>query len=210
LKTTVITEERSTYKIDTYGTAFQIARGHLIDDNVGLLNDIPMVIGNDLSKGIANTFFSTLTGTTATTDFFTSGHNDLLHHVLDFNGLTSAAAGMRTPKDISRGIVGIIPTTLMVPAVLDFIARQLLNSAQLFRDQTTDLRPSGNPLLGINLQLAIEPRLDANSVNDWYVFSISLHGAVLVALLGGKLGPTVETSPHTHDTLGLSLRGYAD
>jgi hypothetical protein len=73
------------------------------------------------------------------------------------NGLTSVVAAMRTPKDISGRVVGILPTTLMVPVVPDFVARQFLNSAQLFRDQTTDLRPSGNPLHGINLQLAIEP-----------------------------------------------------
>jgi hypothetical protein len=135
-----------------------------------------MVIGNDSSKGIAGTFFNTLTGTSATTDFFTSGHNDLLHDVLDSNGLTSAVAAMRTTKDISGRIVGILPTTLMVPAVLDFVARQSLNSAQLFRDQTTDLQPSRNPSQGINRQLAIEPRLDANAVNDWYVLSIPFHG----------------------------------
>ncbi|MGC2539674.1 MAG: hypothetical protein WA372_00640, partial [Candidatus Sulfotelmatobacter sp.] len=57
------TEESSTYKIDTCGKAFDIARADLIDDNVGMLNDIPMVIGNDSSKRITDTFFNTLTGT---------------------------------------------------------------------------------------------------------------------------------------------------
>jgi hypothetical protein len=169
-----------------------------------------MEIRNDSSKRIAGTFFNTLTGTSATMDFFTSGHNDLLHDVLDFNGLTSAVPAMRTPKDISGRIVGIVSATLIVPAALEFTARQLLNFAQLFRDQTTDLRPSGNPLQEINLQLAIEPRLDANSVNDWYVFSIPLHGAVLVALLVGRLGPVIETSPRSHETLGLNVRGHMD
>ena len=37
-----------------------------------------------------------------------------------------------------------------------------------------------------------------------------LHGAVLVALLGGRLGPVVETSPDSHETLGLSVRGHMD
>jgi hypothetical protein len=126
-----------------------------------------------------------------------------LKDVLDFNGLTPAVTLMRTRKDLDGKIVGIQPSALMVSASLEFTARQPLDSARLFRDQTTDLQPSGNPLHGINLQLAIEPRLDLNSVNDRYVFSIPLHGAVLVALLGGKLGPTVETSPHTHDTKKL-------
>ena len=115
-----------------------------------MLNDIPMVLGNYSSKGITVTFFNTLTGTSATTDFFTSGHNDLLHDVLDFNGLTVAVTTMRTQKDVDGRIVGILPTTLMVPAVLEFTARQLLNSAQLFRAQTTNLQPSRNPSQGIN------------------------------------------------------------
>ena len=139
LKTTFITEESSTYKIDTYGKAFQIARADLIDDNVGMLNDIPMVIGNDLSKGIAKTFFSTHTGPSATMDFFAAGKNNLLKDVLDFNGLTAAVTTMRTQKDVDGRIVGIQPSVLMVHPALEFTARQLLNSAQLFRDQTTDL-----------------------------------------------------------------------
>jgi hypothetical protein len=33
---------------------------------------------------------------------------------------------------------------------------------------------------------------------------------VLVALLGGRLGPVVETSPHPRESLGLSVRGLMD
>ena len=135
-----------------------ISRADLIDDNVGLLNDIPMVIGNDSSKGIADTFFSTRKGTSATTGFFTEGNNNLLKDVLDFNGLTSAVTLMRTQKDLDARIVGIQPSVLMVHPALEATTR---------------------------CQLA----------NGWYLWSVPLHGAVLVALLGGRLGPVVETSP---------------
>jgi hypothetical protein len=100
LKTTFISEESSTYKIDTYGKAFHIARADLIDDSIGILNHIPMLIGNDSSKRIADTLFNTLTGTSATTGFFTSGDNSLLHDVLDFSGLAAAVAAIRTQKDV--------------------------------------------------------------------------------------------------------------
>ena len=210
LKTTFISEESSTYKIDTYGKAFHIARADLIDDSIGILNHIPMLIGNDSSKRIADTLFNTLTGTSATTGFFTSGDNSLLHDVLDFSGLAAAVAAMRTQKDVDGKTVGIQPTVFLVPAALEFTAKQLLNSAQLFRDQTTDLQPSGNPMQGIKLQSAIEARLDANSQKDWSLWSVPLHGAVLAAVLGGRLGRVVETSPHSHETLGLSVRRCMD
>jgi hypothetical protein len=187
-----------------------ISRADLIDDNVGLLNDIPMVIGNESSKGIADTFFSTHKGTSATTGFFTEGNNNLLKDVLNFNGLTSAVTLMRTQKALDARIVGIQPSVLMVHPALEFTARQLLNSAQLFRDQTTNLQPSGISMQGINFQLAIEPRLDANSQNNWSLWNVPLHGAVLVVLLGGRLGPVVETSPYSHETLGLSVRRCMD
>ena len=210
LKTTFISEESSTYKIDTYGKAFHIARADLIDDSIGILNHIPMLIGNDSSKRIADTLFNTLTGTSATTGFFTSGDNSLLHDVLDFSGLAAAVAAMRTQKDVDGKTVGIQPTVFLVPAALEFTAKQLLNSAQLFRDQTTDLQPSGNPMQGIKLQSAIEARLDANSQKDWSLWSVPFHGAVLAAVLGGRLGRVVETSPHSHETLGLSVRRCMD
>ena len=99
----------------------------------------------------------------------------------------------------------------MVHPALEFTARQLLNSAQLFRDQTTDLQPSGNSMRGINLQLAIKPRLHANLQNDWSLWNVPLHGAVLVALLSsGRLGPVIETSLRSRETLGLSVRGHMD
>jgi hypothetical protein len=89
-----------------------------------------------------------------------------LNDVLGFNGLTSAVTLMRTQKDLDGRIVCIQPPVLKVPAPLEFTARQLLNSAQLFRAQTTNLQPSRNPSQGINRQSAIEPRLDADSQND--------------------------------------------
>ena len=33
---------------------------------------------------------------------------------------------------------------------------------------------------------------------------------MLLALLGGRLGPVIETSPDSHETLGLSVRGCLD
>ena len=77
-----IGQESFTYKIGTYGKIFSVPRADLIDDNVGLLNEIPMVIGNDSSRGIADTFFSTHTGPSATMDFFTAGNTNLLKDVL--------------------------------------------------------------------------------------------------------------------------------
>ena len=51
-----------------------------------------MVIGNDSSRGIADTFFSTHTGPSATMDFFTAGNTNLLKDVLisTDSGLPSA------------------------------------------------------------------------------------------------------------------------
>ncbi len=46
--------------------------------------------------------------------------------------------------------------------------------------------------------------------NEGNLWSVPLHGAVLVALLDGRLGPVIETSPRSHETLGLSVRGYKD
>ena len=144
--------------MDPYGKAFHLARADLIDDNlIGILNEIPMVIGNDSSKGIADTVFSTHAGMSATMDLFGAGNTNLSKDVLGFNGLASAVTSMRTQKDLDGRIVRIQPSVLEVPAPLEFPARQRLNSAELFRDQTTDLQPSGNLLQGINLQLAIEP-----------------------------------------------------
>jgi hypothetical protein len=211
LKSGNLAEDAFTYRVDTYGRLFTLSRQEIINDDMGVLNDLPIVLGNESARTVSDLFFSTLTGN-AGSFFGTANGNQIsggtVH--LDLNALSMAIAKLRTRTDRDGRIIGFQPVTLVVPAARESDARQLLNSVQLYRDQTTDQQPSGNPLAGLNLGLVVEARLDATSATDWYLFSQPGNGTFLVAFLQGRESPIVEVAPEEADTLGLSWRAYFD
>ncbi len=107
------------------------------------------------------------------------------------------------------------PEILLVPSQLEFIADQLLNSAELLRDvSTVDQAPSGNPLRQ-RLTRLTEPRLGSSGYDDfsttaWFLFTAPQKGAIHAALLNGKDTPTIEQESAPFDYLGLRWRGFID
>jgi len=61
------------------------------------------------------------------------------------DALAEAIKRIRTQKNRNGRLIGLVPTTLLVPAALAAKARQVLNSQQLFRSSSDQL-PVDNPL----------------------------------------------------------------
>lgn len=205
-----LSEDAYDYQLGTYGKMFGIDRQTLINDDASILSDLPTVLGAEAARSISDLFFATLTA--GASAFFTSGRGNLLEagSNLDVGSLGDMVKTLRTQTDADGRIIGFVPTVLLVPAALEQTARALLNSAMLQRDQSADSQPMGNPLSGLNLQLAVEPRLDASSEATYYLFSQPRHGAILVATLGGRLGPVVESMDQPANMLGIQWRAYMD
>ena len=72
---------------------------------------------------------------------------------------------------------------------------------------TRDLNQVGQGRL---VGLVVEPRLDANSTADWYLFSPGSDGAILAAFLDGVQGPRVESQDAPFNRLGIQYRAYMD
>ena len=125
------------------------------------------------------------------------------------DGLNLAIKTLRTREDSDGRIIGFTPYALVVPAGLEATARQVVYSQSLSRVATGDQLPEGNPIANMNIRLVVEPRLDVESTS-WYLFSIPLHGAVLLATLNGRLGVRVEQADQPANMLGMVWRAWMD
>ena len=186
----VVGEDAFSYRISTYARMFAVTREDLVDDDAGLLQDLPVLLGAEAARTVSDLFADALIANTG--NFFSLGHGNLTDNSLGLSELAEAVQILRTRKDVDNRIIGFVPSVLLVPAALESTARALLFSQQISRDVTVDNLPQGNPLQNLNLTLEVEPRLDADDPATWYLMSTPLHGAVLAAFLDGKLGVVVE------------------
>ena len=206
-----LNEDSLDYKVGTYARMFAVTREALINDDLSILSDLPLVLGAESARTLNDLFFDTLIANAGS--FFGAGNGNLLTgagSALSTAGLADAVANLRKRTDRDGRIIGFTPTVLMVPASLETTARSVLYSTTLQRDQTADQQPMGNPHANLNLMLATEARLDADSEAAWYLWSQPLHGAALLATLGGRMGAIVETESTEFNTLGQQWRAYMD
>ena len=203
-----LAEETFPVKVATYGKIVGLDRTAIVNDDLGLLRELPDILGSEAARLVNDLVFERLIS--ASSSFFSAAKRNLLSgsdSALSLGGLTKAIAALRTQTDRDGRLIGFQPTTLLVPSSLEFVARQLVNSSYVWRTGADQL-PAGNPLPP--LQVVVEPRLDASSTTAWYLFARPGDGALLAAFLGGKEGPTIEQVDLPAQYLGLGWRAYLD
>lgn len=204
----VLSEDAFTYRVKTYGRMFQLTREDVVNDDAGLLNDLPTLLGVESARTVSDLFFDLVIANTGS--HWSVGNNNLITTALGLTGLSDAVKKLRTQVDSDDRIIGFQPVTLVVPAALEQTARALLNSVTLMRDQASDNQPTGNPIAGLNLALVVEPRLDAASTIDWYLFARPSDAPMLVSFLNGREGVIVESQEAAFNTLGMQWRAFMD
>jgi hypothetical protein len=210
LKSSVIGEDAFDYKIDTYGRIFGISRQDIINDDAGLLTDLPILLGSEAARSVSDLWASVLIGAESAGFFSSTNKNLLTSSPLGIPSVADAVASLRSQRDLSGRVLGLIPVVLLVPANLEFIGYQVLLSAELSRVLTGDQLPKGNPLTQYNIINRVEARLDADSTTSWYLFSLPRYGAILVATLMGQLGCRVEQIDQPGEFLGIRWRAFMD
>jgi hypothetical protein len=205
-----LAEEVFELQVATYGKFISIDRTAIVNDDLAILQDLPTILGTESARTVSDLVFDLLNQ--AGSGFFSPSKGNLLTGAsseLSFDALAEAIKRIRTQKDRDGRPIGLVPTTLLVPAALEAKARQLLNSQQLFRSGGDQL-PMGNPLASAGLQLVVEPRLDSASTKAWYLFARPTDSPILVAFLRGNQGVTVEQVDPPAERLGYVWRAYMD
>lgn len=211
------TLEEGVYNVqaDTHGMIFGLSRQHIINDDLGLLMEIPTVLGQRAATSVADSVYRELLSNPDS--FFSEAHGNHLAGAANAIGLDSLAAAvkvMRLQTDEGGRPIDVPPAVVVVPPSLETHARSLLVSQQFARDvSSADGLPMGSGLP--ELRLEVESRLENESFpnasgDGWYLFSRPDAGAVSVGFIDGNESPTVETLDPDPDKLGLVFRGFLD
>jgi len=205
-----------TFKVDTYARMLAITRQDIVNDDLGVLNDLAQALATEAPRSVSDLLYGLLLDNTGS--FFGLGNsnfNDGADSVLGITSLSAAISAMRKVKDDKGRLIGLVPKIMLVPPELEEVALTIINSTEVMRDQSADMQGTANPWKG-RLTLEVEPRLsdtdfNANaSATAWYIFAGPANPCLVVSYLNGNEMPTVETSDAEFNTLGTQIRGYLD
>jgi len=169
-KHAAFSDEKEEYKICRYASQFVVDEQDIIDDNMSALTSAPTEMGPAAKRLRPDLVYSELLANGNLSDavalFAVSTHANLTTAALASSALQAAVVAMAQQKyDGVR--LNLRPNVLIVPPDLEFTARALLHSAELFIKGDTDgVAPSRNVIADLNLNLIVEGRIDAVGVTN--------------------------------------------
>ncbi len=216
LKHGAVSEETYTRQARTYGRMFVLTRDKIINDDLGAFDDIRTRLGAGAARKLNSVFWSTFLNNSA---FFTaalgnyiSGADTALTD--DGTGLQKGITAFRKLKSPDKKRIGGVPTILLVPPELQFVAQRLY--------QSTTVDPGSGGTLGtanihagryrpVVADWLSDPEFAGSSAKAWYLFrDPGVLAPVVVSFLDGVQTPTVEAAEADFNKLGMQFRGYFD
>ena len=186
-------EAQESYKLETFGRIFGITRQALVNDDLGAFTDLAARAGRAVVEFEAQNLVDLLTSNAGAgptmsdaVALFHANHGNLAASGGDIAEGTLGAArlAMRTQTGLAGKNINVTPRSLVVPAALETTAQKVLATIQ--PTTTTDV----NVFAGSQLELHVEPRLDAVSATRWYVAADpAVFDGLEYAYLEGEPGP---------------------
>ena len=191
-------DSRETYRVRTFGERIPITRQTFVNDDIGAFTRLPGLLGSKVANTELDTVWGIITANGNMADgaaIFVAGAsrgNNMVASgaALALGTLGTARGVMRIQKDLD-GVtpLNLVPSFLVVPAALETTAIQLVSPIEYAPTTSATTRPEWVR----NLQLIVEPRLDAASPSQWYLFADpSSIDTLEYAYLDGASGPRIE------------------
>lgn len=205
-----IGEAQETMQLETYGRVFAITRQALINDDTDAFSRVPTAFGRSARKKESDLVWAQITSNPTMGDnnaLFSAAHGNLQTDgdVISLASLSRARLAMRLQQDLDgETYVEVVPKFLIVPPSLETVAEQIV--APLMAAQTAVTQ---NIFAG-KLTVIVEPRLEANSSQAWYLAAAKEQIPVLeYAYLEGEEGPSIENRVG-FDVDGLEIKCRLD
>lgn len=192
-------------KVLTFGRSFTFTRQMIINDDLSALTRIPALYAAAAKRGINRMVYKQLT---ASGNYSTkNGNLASVGGALSLATINAGRVAMRKQKNLrGEAMLNIVPKFLIVPAELEFTARQMLASTS---DPNSNNSGVINPLMN-SMQVISDAELDAIDASAWYFAADPmLMDTIEVTYLNGQQTPTIE-SQIAFDTLGIRYRVYMD
>lgn len=188
----VTTGERSeTIQAATYGNLFSITRQAIINDDMRAFTRIPALFGSAAIRTIGTLVANVLINNQSMYDgnnLFVAAHSNVATNALGMDALNTGRAAMRKQTDAEGTTLNITPAYLLVPAALEALALQLMQSQY----EPGDAGNVPNTARGM-AEVIVDPRFDADSATRWYLAANpNLIDTIEVVYLNGVRTPTLE------------------
>jgi len=190
-------ESKESYTLTTYGKIMGLNRQALVNDDLNAFGRMSQVWGQSAAEHVANTLATLVnsnpTLATSTAQLFSTQHANLTtgtaNAAISVDSIGEGVRKMRLQKGLSGNVVlGLAPRYLLVPAAMEQLAKQYTSSAY------QPAAPSGINPWQPTLEVVVEPRLDALSTSQWYMFADpSTFETLEYAYLEGEEGPQMFT-----------------
>lgn len=138
----------------------------LLQDGFSTTGATGDIAGKNIAAYDGKSFFAT--DHTFVGGEYTTNQSNRGTSALASGSLQAVLTAMRKFKDDRGRIAGVVPTDLVVPADLEWTARELLNSAYFPEEGTTTTKLATNVMKGI-LNLIVSPYL--TDTNNWFVLA---------------------------------------
>jgi hypothetical protein len=182
-----------TYQVNSYAAVFGISRQTLVNDDMGVFNDIAAQLSLQAGEFENQQLASLLNSNPIMSDgnaLFSAAHNNLAATAgaIADTTLTSARLAMRLQVNQNGQPIDVRPAYLVSPATQETVAQKGL--AAIYPTQTNYVN-----VFEDFVTLVIEPRLDhLNQTLPWYLFADVATVPVLeYSYLSGLEGPRVFT-----------------
>ncbi len=196
LKHVSLTDETTSLQAATKGSIIGITREDIINDDLGVLANIPGMFGLMAGRTINADVFGELSTTGSDYGANTSG-------ALSVDNLAAAYALAMGIKDSNGDPLGPMPNKILCSASNIITARNIYQSEHVTGAQSKTGRD--NVMRGI-LEPITSPYL---SGTKYWLFN-ALFPLVDVAFLNGRQTPVVETADANFSQLGIEMRCYFD
>lgn len=198
-KHVTLNDTGATIQLATYGELFSITRQAIINDDLHMLTQVPMLFGAAARGTIGDLVYAVLTGNVKMPDgkaLFHADHKNLLtgaDSAMAIKALSAAKTLMRSQKAVGVNdkpgrSLNIRPGFVLSPVELEDTAFQLINSTSVpGSDANSGI---SNPLKGF-AEVIGEPRLSDASATEWYLAAKG-GDTIEVAYLDGMDSPWIE------------------
>jgi hypothetical protein len=194
---TKVTDAKENYALGTYGTIFAINRQTLINDDLGAFTRIPESLGRAARRMESDIWWGVVTANANMGDgnaLFSTAHANLIGTgagtAINIASLGVSRQKMRVQTGLAGvGYLNLTPKYLVVPTALETSAQQFTVQTNIIVTQQSNVNP-----IGPTLTVVPEPRLDANSAANWYLFcDPGMIDTVEYSYLEGQEGVYLET-----------------
>jgi hypothetical protein len=192
-------EEANAWRLYTYGRIVSLSRQALVNDDLSAFAGMLTEFGRAAARRESDELVSMLIGTPLVDDvaLFHADRSSLITTALGATGLSNAVKALRLQKETGGGFIIQEPAYLVVPAALERLARQ--NAAAITPTESANVQP-------YNVKVIVEPRLDAISVDAWYLVSDN-QLALEYGYLDGEQGPQIfQEEGFSVDALSIKCR----